>query len=342
MSYLSLNGQAWVIDIGRSYEKLNQLYGGDFMVFGRDSSLCLNPFELVECYDEEADMLSGLVAVMAAPKTGLSDYQTASLRRVMKAVWARDGRGMTVDAIATALLESDEARVRDIGQQLFSFTSAGELGRFFNGRNTLRFANPFTVLELDELKGRPHLQQVVLLQLMYQIQARMIDSPRDHPKILVIDEAWSLLTQGSGVSAFIEGAYRRYRKYGGACVVVTQGVNDLWGSNAGRAIVENSPNLYLLGQSEEAINALQRDQRLALPEGAYAFLKTVHSVPGRYAEIFFRTEYGMGIGRLYVDRFRQLLYSTRPEEVEAINRGRTAGLSVEQAIRRLMEDPDAG
>jgi hypothetical protein len=37
----------------------------------------------------------------------------------------------------------------------------------------------------------------------------------------VIDEAWDLLTQGD-VAKFIETGYRRFRKYGGAAVTVTQ------------------------------------------------------------------------------------------------------------------------
>ena len=57
-SYLSEGGQCWVIDVGRSYEKkLCEVYDGEFLQFGQDSGICLNPFEIVEDYDEEADVL---------------------------------------------------------------------------------------------------------------------------------------------------------------------------------------------------------------------------------------------------------------------------------------------
>ncbi|ORP14430.1 hypothetical protein B7943_12470, partial [Vibrio cholerae] len=75
--------------------------------------------------------------------------------------------------------------------------------------------------ELEELKGRKHLQQVVLLQLIYQIQQEMYLGERDRRKIVFIDEAWDLLTQGD-VGKFIETGYRRFRKYGGSAVTVTQ------------------------------------------------------------------------------------------------------------------------
>ncbi|MCV5736385.1 type IV secretion system protein TraC, partial [Escherichia coli] len=73
-SYLSEGGQCWVIDVGRSYEKLCEVYDGEFLQFGRDSGICLNPFEIVEDYDEEADVLVGLLAAMAAPTQSLTDF----------------------------------------------------------------------------------------------------------------------------------------------------------------------------------------------------------------------------------------------------------------------------
>ncbi|KJJ58604.1 hypothetical protein VC77_00660, partial [Vibrio cholerae] len=73
-----------------------------------------------------------------------------------------------------------------------------------------------TVLELEELKGRKHLQQVVLLQLIYQIQQEMYLGERDRRKIVFIDEAWDLLTQGD-VGKFIETGYRTISKIWRQC-----------------------------------------------------------------------------------------------------------------------------
>jgi len=197
----------------------------------------------------------------------------------------------------------------------------------------------FTVLELEELKGRRHLQQVVLLQLIYQIQQDMYLGERDRQKIVIIDEAWDLLTQGD-VARFIETGYRRFRKYGGAAVTVTQSVNDLYANAAGVALVENSANMYLLGQKAETIEALRRDRRLPIGEGGYEYLKSVHTVPGAYSEIFFFTEMGGGIGRLVVEPFKRLLYSTRPEDVHAIDQLRAQGLTVTEAVQQLLGSRD--
>jgi conjugal transfer ATP-binding protein TraC len=340
VSYLTEGAQIWTIDVGRSYENLCEVLEGDFVKFTHGSGICMNPFEIVQNFEEEADMLAGLVSQMAAPTEKLSDFQTAGLKRVLKNLWTEKAQAMSVDDIAAILCREDDQRLRDVGEQLFPFTSRGEYGRYFNGRNNARFSNDFTVLELEELKGRKHLQQVVLLQLIYQIQQEMYLGERNRPKIVIIDEAWDLLTEGD-VAKFMEHGYRRFRKYGGAAVTITQSVNDLYRNAAGRAIVENSANMYLLGQKAEVIEGMKQDRRLPLTDGGYELLKTVHTLPGAYSEIFFLTEMGSGIGRLIVDPFKRLLFSTKPEDVQALKQLRRQGLSLGDAIQQLQSSRKA-
>ncbi len=336
VSYLTEGAQIWAIDVGRSYENLCEVLEGDFVKFTNSSGICMNPFEIVQHFEEEADMLAGLVSQMAAPTEKLTDFQTAGLKRILKNLWTAKAQSMSVDDIATTLCSEEDQRLKDVGEQLFPFTTKGEYGRYFNGKNNAKFASDFTVLELEELKGRKHLQQVVLLQLIYQIQQEMYLGERNRPKIVIIDEAWDLLTEGD-VAKFMEHGYRRFRKYGGAAVTITQSVNDLYRNAAGRAIVENSANMYLLGQKAEVIEGMKQDRRLPLSDGGYELLKTVHTLPGAYSEIFFITEMGSGIGRLIVDPFKRVLFSTKPEDVQALKQLRRQGLSLGEAVQQLIE-----
>lgn len=340
VSYLARGAECYVIDVGRSYEKLCHLLGGCFLSFGIGSDVSLNPFDCVRDYAEEADMITGLLAIMAAPTEKLSDFQTAELKRVTGELFRERGAALRIDDVAAALGAHPDRRAADLGRQLYSFTSAGEYGRFFAGRNNIKLGNPLTVLELEELKGRRHLQQAVLLQLIYQIQQNMYLGERGRPKLIIIDEAWDLLRDGD-VSGFIETGYRRFRKYGGAAVTVTQSVNDLYASPAGRAIAENSANMYLLGQKPETVSILEEEKRLPLSRGEYEFLRSVHT-SASYSEIFLVTGRGNSIGRLAVDPFRKLLYTTRAEEVAAIDRYAAQGLTTAEAIRRVLADRAAG
>lgn len=337
LSYMSEGARVWVIDAGKSYKKLCESLEGDFVEFGEDSRISLNPFETITNWEEEEDGIVSLVGAMASANANLSDLQIAELKRIMKLLWDERGQGMTVDDIREACIGSEDPRVMDIGKQLYAFSSTGAYGRFFNGKNTADFRNDFTVLELDELQGRKHLRQVVLLQLIYQIQREMYLGERDRKKLVIIDEAWDLLKEGE-VSVFMEHAYRKFRKYGGSAIIATQAMTDLYDNKVGRAIADNSANMFLLGQKKESIEMVKEKKLLVLSPAGFNILRSVYTEAGVFSEIFLITERGQGVGRLVVSDFQGLLYSTAPEDVQAIKLYQDQGLSVSDAIKSVLRD----
>jgi conjugal transfer ATP-binding protein TraC len=196
---------------------------------------------------------------------------------------------------------------------------------------TVSFGKSLTVCELEELKGRRHLMRFVLVQLMAVIQRAMYLRDDGRPKLLIVEEAWDLITEGpEGV--FIERGCRQLRKYGGAAVLILQSVNDLYRTAVGEAIWENCANKGLLGQTPEAIDGLIKHGRLSLGDGAAEVLKTVHTEPGVFSELWIYTRAGGGIGRLVVDRRTQLLYSTNPRDKQALATRLKGGMTLEEAI----------
>lgn len=107
---------------------------------------------------------------------------------------------------------------------------------------------------------------------------------RSQMKLVIIDEARALLS--GNIGAFIEKGYRRFRKYNGAAITITQSINDIYKDSIGKSIADNSAFMLLLGQSESAVNEAEANKRLALDEAGYRFLKTVRSTKGVYSEIF--------------------------------------------------------
>ena len=336
-AYLAAGAQVWVIDIGRSYEKIANILDGEFIEFDKANQIGLNPFALVHDYDDEADMLEGLTAAMAAPSQMLSDLQKSALSRALRGAWDSHKSNTTIDHLMERLRQSNDRRVVDIGEQLYAFSSDGSYGAYFNGPNTVSFGNHLTVLELEHLRQRRHLQKVVLLQLIYQIQQTMYLGDRARLKVVIIDEAWDSLTDGD-VGKFIEHGYRRFRKYNGAAVTITQSVGDLYASKVGQTVVDNSANMFLLGQKSETITHLAESGRLPLSPFGVQLLKTVHTQSGRFSEIYCHTAAGAGVGRLAVSPFLQLLYSTRPADTAAIEHYRTQGADVRQAIQAVLRD----
>tara|TARA_R110002051_G_scaffold325827_2_gene431774 strand:- start:3544 stop:5991 length:2448 start_codon:yes stop_codon:yes gene_type:complete len=337
LSYMSEGAQVWVIDAGKSYQNLNEVLEGDFLQFNDSTNICLNPFPLVRDYADEEDALVSLVATMASEKGLLTELQKSHLKRIMSELWDEHAQGLKVDHIAAACLASEDQRVRDIGSQLYMFTSKGNYGKYFAYDNNVRFANPFTVLELDELQGRKHLRQVVLLQLIYQIQQEVFLGEPNRKKICFIDEAWDLLKEGE-VATFIEHAYRKFRKYGGSVIIATQSINDLYENTVGRAIAENSSSMHLLGQTAETVESVRESKRLSLSEGGFNLLRSVHTVAGVYSEIFIKSKNGTGVGRLIVGEYPKLMYSTDPVDRNDINRYKNKGMNVNNAIIQVLKD----
>ncbi len=336
-SLLSVGGRVWVIDIGYSYKNLCHQLGGEYLQFEAGRKICLNPFSVMADFTEEADVLAGIVQTMAAPNQALTDFQIAGVKRILSEMVGELGRESSIDELSRRLLAQTDPRLQDVGHQLFSFTSQGEYGQYFNGPNTFDANNPFIVCELEELNGRKHLQRVVLMQLMYQIQQQMYRGDRAQKKMIIIDEAWAQLAQNDSRD-FIAHSFRRVRKFGGSAVVITQSVNDLWANEGAIAIVENCANMYLLGQKGTSINMIEKEGRLSIGDAGYRLLRTVSTVPGQYSEIMFITEGGVGIGRLVVSDFNKLLYSTKAEDVNAISVNEKRGLALEEAINAVLRD----
>lgn len=332
---LSVMGRVFVIDKGYSYQKLCEVLGGTYIEFKEELDICLNPFGTVRSFEEEGDILCAIFEVMATPKSGLDNYQTAILKKIVKQVWDDKGNDADTDDVANMLLAENDQRARDVGAQMFAFTSKGVYGRWFNGRNNVDMDNRMVVLELQQLTGRKDLQRVVLLQVMYQVQRAMDTLPREMKKLLLIDEAFSLLASNE-TKEFIVTFYRQLRKFGASCVVCTQSVMDFASSEGASAIVENSAHMLLLQQKAESISMVKKTGAMPMTDVGYKLLESVHTTPGEYSEIMIRNGEGVGVGRLVVSDFNKLLYSSKAQDVAAIKVWTDRGLNMADAINNVL------
>jgi len=195
------------------------------------------------------------------------------------------------------------------------------------------------VLELEELKSRKDLQAVALLILMYRITQEMYLAPRDQEKIVIMDEAWDLLTGGK-TAAFIEAGYRRARKYGGAFLTGTQGINDYYRSPASQAALENADWLFMLRQKQESIAKLE--EKLAFTPHMAHLVSSVRTEQGSFSEVFISCgQAGYGVGMLLLDPYSQLIGSANARDFSEVNAKRAQGLSMADAIDAVLSDRGA-
>jgi conjugal transfer ATP-binding protein TraC len=347
-SYLGTGARVWIIDVGRSYEKACRNFGGSFIEFTENAGLSLNPFTLVDDIDEDMELLQPLLAQMVSPREPLEGFQYSTLGAAIKKVWRAKGRSMTVsdihDLLATGTLDPDtdaptsegDRRLKDLATMLHPYTREGTYGKYFESEATIDFSSDFIVLELEELKAKKDLQTVVLLIMMYRITREMYFS-RDRKKVVIIDEAWDLLS-GGATAEFIEAGYRRARKYKGAFMSATQGVDDYYRNPAAKAALDNSDWMFLLRQKPESIEMMDKLGQVTMDDAMKRLLQSLRTEHGAFSEVYIHSPAGNGVGRLIVDPYSLLLFSSRAEDFSAINAKRAAGMTVPQAIEAVLAD----
>ena len=170
----------------------------------------------------------------------------------------------------------------------------------------------------------------------------MARGDRQQPFLIIIDEAWKLLT-GKDTSSFISEVTRTARKYKGGLVLGTQHLKDYFNvaSPAATEAFNCSTWKCLLYQEADAIKGLRDHPQLKAFIGndfQESLLCSLRSSPPHYSEVaLYGADLKGVIGRLSLDPFSRLLYSTNPEEYTAVENEMKKGLSVSQAIENVLK-----
>jgi conjugal transfer ATP-binding protein TraC len=348
---LGVGGKVFVLDLGRSFKKTCQILNGQHIEFDIRTPLSLNPFTHVpedhspESIIEREEMLSTICPifqVMAAPKHGTKDLENAYLDQAIRQSWNLHQNKSSVDTVREILLERPEIEAKNLGQTLFSFCSEGSFGHFFNGPATANFKDRLVVIETDHLRNYPNLMAVVVQMLIIQINQAMAKGDRKTPFLIMIDEAWKLLS-GKNTADFISEASRTARKYKGSIVLGTQHLTDYFKEESPAATEAFNCSAWkcILYQESDVVSSLKHhDQLQGFVDTEYkeALLHSIHSNPPHYSEIaIFGPHVNGVVGRLRLDPFSRLLYSTNAEEYRLIEQLRQQGSSIEQAIEAVIQ-----
>lgn len=358
-SYLSIGARVWMLDLGRSFEKLCKKADGTYIEFRQDSKINLNPFSVVSDervgpdgkieggINEDIDMLKPALAKMCSMGTRLEEVQLKALGAMTMKLYKQYGRDLTITGLRDAFVAGSlselglngDQRIKDLAVMLNPYTKDGEYARFFEGRNNIDFSNDFMVIENEELKRKPELHAVVNILLMYQITGQMYLS-RDRKKLLFIDELKQQLGEiGSDdpvKAAVVEEAARRARKYGGALGTATQSADDYYGSAQMEAALNCSDWTFLLRQKAESIELLGRNGRIGMDESKKRLLQSLRTEPGVFSECYISSPVGEGVARNILDPFSHLLFSNKLDDNAPLDELRRAGFSIDDAITELL------
>ncbi len=281
---------ALVIDPEDEYAPLCQKFRG-VNVRLASGRLQLNPFDLPlvtesdrNSLEEKFQSLLVLFDLLLAEKDPgmLTQREKAFLTRCFAQVYA--DRGITRDAsthhhtppcmrdLYTVILGGECGQdTFDLGDRLLRHLEAFPLA------TEIQMDNPLIVFNTRDLADDLRAVGLFLATDFFWTQIRRERHPR--PRILTIDEAWTLLEFPEG-GRFLESMSRRARKYNVMLRLKTQQTEDFLASNEGRTIIANSATKFLMKQSAESIDLVVRAFRLS--EGERKFLLTCNPGEGLY------------------------------------------------------------
>lgn len=335
-SGLSSGCKVFVLEVGRSFEKLCDLLNGQVIDFSKQSQICLNPFSLIPEDKEEQNtsfsFIKSIVACMISPNESISSFEYSVIEEAIVDAWKSKQKQATISDVALGLSKHEDPHVRKLGMTLRPYIQDGVYAKYFEGKNNINFINPMVWIELEELKEKKDLQSVVLQLLIMTITNQAFLGDRKTPFYICIDEAWDLL-RGSQSGVFIETLARRLRKYNGSLVIGTQGIEDFYATPGAQAAFENSDWTCLLSSKKSSISLLVEKGKLKFSEYQQRAMESVTTRQGEYSEVMIcDSNGGYSISRLILDPFSQLLYSTKAQEYARLKDLQAKGLNLTEAI----------
>lgn len=205
----------------------------------------------------------------------LTRHEKALLDQVICAAYAQ--AGITSDRRTH---ERPAPLLREVYQLLTSVTYRGEdstglanrlhryvegaLSRLFAAATDVELDNPlvvFNIADLDE-ELRP-LGLYLVSDCIWNHVRREQLNPR--PRLLLVDEAWSLLQFPEG-GRFLASLVRRARKRYLGMVTISQDINDFLGSEWGQTILKNSSTKLLMKQDSSSIDLITDTFKLSAGE----------------------------------------------------------------------------
>jgi conjugal transfer ATP-binding protein TraC len=266
-----------VIDPEDEYRALCVSVDGQYVRLASSSSQHLNPFDLPPAEEDEdtrdplAEQVAALLALLeimlAEPGHGLSSHERALLDRALYETYAASGIS---DDVSTHY--HPPPLMRDLHAVLVgtpgevASSVAARLQRYVEGSLAGLFSAPTDValdrrLVVFNIQGlEPELRPLGIHLITSFVWNQVRRSRR--PRLLIIDEAWSLVQYPEG-GAFLASMARRSRKYYLGLVTITQDVADFLGVDHGRTVLANAALKLLMKQDAAIIDPVVGAFRLS-------------------------------------------------------------------------------
>ncbi len=353
-SMMAQNVKVFILDIGQSFKNVCNLLGGEVIQFGSGSNIVLNPFSGFKANISESDRLiaksyaKAIVCSMCGAKG--NNLEESIIEKAISIGLELYGSKLDITKLAEVLskgvedkknnnnAKNNSAVATNLSHSLYSYTKKGLYGKFFSSNNNeegnkpkqeAKFDKQITVFEFEEIKNDPLFLAVVLQIISMQIFMQVLTGDRSKRFVIIVDEAWMVLEHSA---KFLAELARTLRKYGGSLVVCVQNFTDLQGGEHQKAILENSTWTVLLKQDEKGINAFKTSEAY---KDIIPLIKSVSIAREKYAEALLCATAVKIVGRLALDNYSKVLYSTDADIFRGLNELTESGISLDEAVTTI-------
>jgi hypothetical protein len=324
LSHLLASGaKALIIDVGGSYRRLIELFGGQYLSFEAESDAAVNLF-----YDPgEMRTASGqldplrwqfvltVLEVLLGGGSALLAEEKIVLDEAVKRLYQRAERAPTLVDLKTALEEGAwSAEDRPVAGRLargLRLWTEGSAASLLSRPSNIRLTSDLVAFDL---KGLPkHVQPAVIL-ILSAIIWNLVMRDRSERKVVVFDEVWTLLDDPASVRLLAE-LYRTARKYHASIVAISQSVEDLTKSDVATALVQNSHTRYLL---KHEIGHAEVARVFGLNERELEVFRGLEKRHGEYSEVLVCAGARRTVARVVLTPLEYWMATTDPRDLAAL------------------------
>lgn len=340
-----LNGtKVIVIDPQGEYVGLVEKFKGQRIDLSRTSKTIINPLDLMgHDYPEKRLALMDLMPVMLGE---LTEPQKSFIDKALTGAYERKGITMQDEESWTRtppILEDvlnelyrlekraitlEKTTIRSLINRLDIYVNG--VFSFLNKHSNINFNNRFVCFDIGNMPKQVK-PVIMFLVLDYVYMKMKKDLER---KLLVIDEAWALLSRTEDASYIFE-IVKTCRKFNLGLFLINQEVGGMLESQAGRSVLANTSYTILLRQKPAVIEAVQETFHLSNAERVALLTAGVGEglllMDDEHSEI-----------KIVASEIEHKQITTNPDEILAQNKEQKPKIQEQEKSKEVFQEPLGG
>lgn len=286
-----------IIDVGGSYRKFSNIFGGQYLEVELSEKFAFNPFPPKEeavrnsdpaKFEVDADTVSFLTLLIQKMLNlqSLSGHEQTILESAITNAYRFSKTNPPIlSSVHYQLLHyegdgQDKEIALNFAKNLQIWTT-GRYGKLLNQEHSLKTDARLVVFDLQKLNDQPDLQTIIFFLIKSVIAHKLKDLSLK--KMIVIDEGWKFFSDEVG-SQLIMDLYRTARKFNGMVLSISQNPEDFLATKAATSIISNSYTKYILRLKKG--HELLPQFQLNSPE--IETIKNLTSQQGIFSEVFLK------------------------------------------------------